>query len=273
MLNIYRPLARNRDFLISLAGRCASQFGDEVAVVALTLRLQAAGGRPYLIALLLAAGLVPSIAAAGPAGRVADSVDSRRVLVTAAVVQAFCCVPLIFVHQVAAMIVLVAVLGTGAAFSQATWQALIPRAVGEDNIGTATAVQQAAITFGAMAVAAVAIRTRRGGAGATQGAQAAQGAGAAQRAETAQRTQAEPGARRGAAGGWAALRSDPLLGPLVAGLTAFVLLGMMTNVVQVFLVRETLHASAAWFGGLEAITMAGLACGVLACGRITTDAA
>jgi MFS family permease len=290
MLNTYRPLSRNRDFLISLVGRCASRFGDEVAVVALTLRLQAAGGRPYLIALLLAAGLVPSIGAAGPAGRVADSVDSRRVLVTAAVAQACCCVPLIFVHQVAAMIVLVAALGTGAAFSQSTWQALIPRAVGEDNIGTATAVQQAtftlatilapavggiltaafgagvplaldAITFGAMAVAAVAIRTRRGGL------QAAQGTGAGQRAE------AEQGDRRDTVGGWAALRSDPLLAPLVAGLTAFVLLGMMTNVVQVFLVRETLHASAAWFGGLEAIMMAGLACGVLACGRITTDAA
>src|SRR6516164_998872 len=283
MLNIYRPLARNRDFLISLAGRCASRFGDEVAVVALTLRLQAAGGRPYLIALLLAAGLVPSIAAAGPAGRIADSVDSRRVLVTAAVAQAACCVPLIFVHQVAAMIVLVALLGIGAAFSQATWQALIPRAVGEDNIGTATAVQQAvftfatilapavggilaaafgtgiplaldAVTFGAMAVAAAMVRTRRGGAGAARNGQAEQG-------------------RPDTAGGWAALRSDPLLAPLVAGLTAFVLLGMMTNVVQVFLVRETLHASAAWFGGLEAITMAGLACGVLACGRITTDAA
>src|SRR5215475_6302989 len=232
MLNIYRPLARNRDFLISLAGRCASRFGDEVAVVALVLRLQAAGGRPYLIALLLAAGLVPSIAAAGPAGRVADSVDSRRVLVTATVAQACCCVPLIFVHQVAAMIVLVAVLGTGAAFSQATWQALIPRAVGEDNIGTATAVQQAAftlatilapavagilaaafgtglplaldaITFGAMAVAAAAIRTRRGGAPAAQAAQAEPGAQAQQRA------QAEQSAGRDTAGGWAALRSDP----------------------------------------------------------------
>jgi MFS family permease len=290
MLNIYRPLARNRDFLISLAGRCASQFGDEVAVVALTLRLQAAGGRPYLIALLLAAGLVPSIVMAKPAGRVADSVDSRRVLVTAAVAQACCCVPLIFVHQVAAMIVLVAVLGIGTAFSQATWQALIPRAVGEDNIGAATAVQQAAftlatilapavagiltgtfgtgvplaldaITFGAMAVAAVAIRTRRGGAPAEQGDAAKQG------------DRAEHGARRDTAGGWATLRRDPLLAPLVAGLAAFVLLGMMTNVVQVFLVRETLHASATWFGGLEAVTMAGLACGVLGCGRITTDAA
>jgi MFS family permease len=284
MLNIYRPLARNRDFLISLAGRCASRFGDEVAVVALTLRLQATGTRPYVVALLLAAGLVPSIAVAGPAGRVADSADSRRVLVTAAVAQACCCVPLIFVHQAAAMIVLVAVLGIGAAFSQATWQALIPRAVGEDNIAAATAMQQAAftlatilapavggilaaafgtgvplaldaVTFGAMAVAAATIQTRRGGGWAEQGARA------------------EPGARQDAAGGWAALRGDRLLAPLVVGIAAFVLLGMMTNVVQVFLVRETLHASAAWFGGLEAITMAGLAGGVLACGRITTDTA
>jgi MFS family permease len=277
MLNDYRPLARNRDFLVSLAGRCASRFGDEVALVALTLRVQAAGGRPYVVALLLAAGLVPSIAAAGLAGRVADSADSRRVLVTATAAQACCCVPLIFTHQMAAMIILVALLGTGAAFSQATWQALIPRVAGEQHIGTATALQQTAFTlstilapavagilagafgtglplaldaatFGLMTAAALAVRTRRGG---------ARGRGAA-------------GPERG--GGWAALRRDPLLSPLIVGLAAFVLLGMMVNVVGVFLVIQALHASAAWYGGLEAITMIGLAGGVLACGRITTDA-
>jgi MFS family permease len=280
MLNAFRPLARNRDFLVSTAGRCASRFGDEVAVVALTLRLQSAGARPYLIAVLLAAGLVPMIAAARLAGQVADSVDSRRVLVTATVAQVCCCVPLIFMHQAAAMIVLVALLGAGAAFSQATWQALIPRVAGEENIGAATALQQAAftlstilapavagilagafgtgvplaldaVTFGAMAVAALAIRTRRGGTGVVR----PRGA-----------------ARPKRAGAWAALRRDPLLAPLIAGLAAFVLLGMMVNVVGVFLVRETMHASAAWYGGLEAIMMVGLAGGVLACGRLTTDA-
>jgi MFS family permease len=223
---------------------------------------------------------VPTIAAAGLAGRVADSVDSRRVLVTASVAQACCCVPLIFVHQVAAMIALVALLGTGAAFSQATWQALIPRVAGEENIGAATALQQAAftvslilapavagilaglfgtgvpltldaVTFGAMAVAALVVRTRRGG------------TAAARADDTGQ-------AKEG--GGWAALRSDPLLAPLIVGLAAFVLLGLMVSVFGVFLVRETLHASAAWYGGLEAITMVGLAGGVLACGRIMTDA-
>src|SRR5215472_4781580 len=228
MLNSYRPLARNRDFLVSLAGRCASRFGDAVAIVALTLRLQSSGAHPYLVAALLAAGLVPMIAVAGPAGRVADSVDSRRVLVIASVAQACCCVPLIFIHQVAAMIVLVALLGIGAAFSQATWQALIPRVAGEENIGAAMALQQTgftfslilapavagilagvfgtgvpltldAVTFGAMAVAALAVRTRRGGTGAVL----AEGTGRAKQG-----------------GGWAALRSDPLLAPLIVGLAA-----------------------------------------------------
>lgn len=280
MLNSFRPLARNRDFLVSLAGRCASRFGDEVAIVALTLRLQSSGAHPYLVAVLLAAGLVPMIAAAGLAGRVADSVDSRRVLVTASVAQVCCCVPLILVHQVGAMIALVALLGTGAAFSQATWQALIPRVAGEENIAAATALQQAAftfslilgpavagilaaafgtavplaldaVTFGAMAVAALVVRTRRGGTAAVRSGDTGR-------------------AKQG--GGWAALRRDPLLARLIMGLAAFVLLGMMVNVVQVFLVRESLHASAAWYGGLEAVTMAGLAIGVLACGQITTDA-
>src|SRR5579859_130317 len=298
MLNTF-PLARNRDFLVSLAGRCASRFGDEVAVVALTLRLQAAGARPYLVALLLAAGLVPMVAAAGPAGRVADSADSRRVLVTATATQACCCVPLILTRQAAAMIVLVALLGTGAAFSQATWQALIPRVAGEENIGAATAAQQAtftlgtilapavagilagafgtgpplvldAATFGVMTVAALAIRTRRGGSMRHGAARPSAATGP----DDARPDDARPddAARAERAGGWAALRRDSLLAPLIVGLAAFVLLGMMVNVVQVFLVRETLHASAAWYGGLEAITMAGLAAGALACGRITTDA-
>ena len=87
MLNTFRPLVRNRDFLVSLAGRCASRFGDEVAIVAQTLRLQSSGAHPYVVAVLLAAGLVPMIAAAGLAGRVADSVDSRRVLVISSVIR------------------------------------------------------------------------------------------------------------------------------------------------------------------------------------------
>ena len=88
MLNIYGRLAANRDFVIALAGRSVSVFGDEVALVALTLRLQASGEPPYVVALLLGAGLLPMVLLARVAGRVADSADSRRVLVCATVAQA-----------------------------------------------------------------------------------------------------------------------------------------------------------------------------------------
>jgi len=49
MLNIFS--CSRRDLFIALAGRMVSTFGDEVALVALTLRLQADGGRPYVEAL------------------------------------------------------------------------------------------------------------------------------------------------------------------------------------------------------------------------------
>src|SRR6516165_554767 len=104
MLNISRhQLIKNRDFVTSLAGRSASRFGDEVALVALTLRLQASGAHPYQVALLLAAGLVPFVLLARMAGWVADSADSRRVLVWTSVAQCCCCIPLIFTTDVVAM--------------------------------------------------------------------------------------------------------------------------------------------------------------------------
>ena len=56
MLNIGEG---RRDFAIALAGRAVSTFGDGVALVALTLRLQADGAHPYEVGLLLAAGVIP----------------------------------------------------------------------------------------------------------------------------------------------------------------------------------------------------------------------
>jgi MFS family permease len=274
-----RPLLSNRDFVVAVAGRALSVLGDQVALVTLTLRLQETHARPYLVALLLAAGLVPFVLLTRLAGRVADTVDSRRVLVTASLAQAACCVPLVFARQPAEMIVLVALIGTGAAFGQPTWQALVPRILGEQHLAAAISAQQScsslalvlgpalggvlagvfgtrvpiaadAVSFAVLALAALAVRTRRAG-GRARG--------------------QEPGAKR-ERGGWAVLRSDSILAPLVAGLVVFVLLSEMVTVVLVFLVRETLHAGPAWYGGLEAAWMVGIVVGSAACGRIRSDA-
>src|ERR1700678_978230 len=134
MLNIIQG---RRDLLIALAGRVVSTFGDEVALVALTLRLEADGARPYEVGLLLAAGIIPLLFLARPVGRLVDTHDSRHLLVGAGLIEVACTAPLVVVHSVVAIVVLVALLGTAASVSATTWSALVPRVVGEDHVGEA----------------------------------------------------------------------------------------------------------------------------------------
>jgi MFS family permease len=276
MLNIG---SGRRDLLIALAGRSVSTFGDGVALVALTLRLQADGARPYQVALLLAAGIIPMLVLSGPVGRLADSRDSRRLLVGAGVLEVVCTVPLIVVHSVAAIVVLVALLGSAASVTSSTWSALVPRITGEDHVARAVSAQQSlnalvlvgapavggllagsfgsglplaldAATFVAVTVAAALVRTRR----------TPQGL-------------ASDGREGRTRGGFEILRADTVLTQLVIGLMAVVLIVGMVDVVLVFLIRATLHAGGVWYGVAEAAWMAGMVAGSIGAGRLRTERA
>ncbi|MBV9204986.1 MAG: MFS transporter, partial [Actinobacteria bacterium] len=238
MLNIG---SGRRDLLIALAGRTVSTFGDEMALVALTLRLQADDGRPYQVALLLAAGSIPLLLLSRPVGRLVDSRDSRHLLVGAGLLEVACTVPLVFMHSVATIVVLVAVLGAAASVAGATWSALVPRITGEDHVAEAVSAGQSlnalvavgapalggllagafgtglplavdAATFVVVTAAAALVRTRR--------------------TPAAPRPDGRPAAARG---GFEILRTDPVLAPLITGLVVLVLLVGMVDVVLVFL--------------------------------------
>ena len=103
-----------------------------------------------------------------------------------------------------------------------------------------------AATFLGVAIAALLVRTRRSGVAAS--------------AETVR-------AREGIA----FLRRDPILAPLVAALAAFVVFAMMVNVVEVFLVRDTLAAGATWYGALGATWAAGVVVGAIMAGRLASE--
>jgi len=271
-----------KDLLTALTGQTVSTFGDAVALVALTLRLQAAGARPYEVAVLLSAGILPLLLVSRLAGRLADSRDSRRLLVGAGLIQVACTVPLVVAHSVVIIVLLVALLGAAAAVTAATWSALIPRIVGPDHVAQAVSARQSlnalamvgapaiggllaglfgsglplaidAATFVAMTVAAALVRTRRKPAGRPADAQPADGRPARPR------------------GGFEILRSDGVLAPLTIGLVAVVLLVGMVDVVLVFLVRSTLHAGGTWYGVAEAAWMAGMVAGSLGSGRVRTE--
>ncbi|HLH99185.1 MAG TPA: MFS transporter [Acidimicrobiales bacterium] len=266
-----------RDLVIALSGRMVSAFGDAVALIALTLRLQAGGAGPYVVALLFGAGTAPLLLLAGAVGHLVDSHDSRRLLVGAGLLAVACTAPLVVVHSVVVILVLVALLAVATSVASSAWSALVPRMVGEDGVAAAVSAQQslnALVTVGAPAVggllagafgsgvplaldagtfvvvtmAAALVRTRRGPA------------------------EPDPDAPSAAPrGGFHLLRADPVLAPLTVGLGLVVLLVGMVDVVLVYLVRETLHAGGVWYGVAEASWMAGIVGGSLGAGRLRTE--
>lgn len=143
MLNIGQG---RRDLIIALVGRTVSTFGDGVALVALTLRLQADGAHPSEVGLLLAAGTIPLLVLARPVGRLVDAHDSRRLLVGGGLVETAATIPLVFLHSIAPIVLLVSVLGAAASVTGATWSALIPRVVGGIGNGYAGACLSTLLT-------------------------------------------------------------------------------------------------------------------------------
>jgi MFS family permease len=274
MLKIHRG---RRDFVIALAGRMVSTFGDGVAVVALALRLQTDGAQPYEVGLLLAAGSVPLLLLARPVGRLVDSHDSRRLLVGGGLVEVAATIPLIFLHSVAPLVLLVAVLGAATSVTGATWSALIPRVVGEDQLAEAISTQQALTVL--VMVAAPAVGGLLAGAFGTGVAVALDAATyvvvtvAAALIHT--RRVPEPGSAADEPtrprDGFAILRADRVLAPLLAGVALVVLLVGMVDVVLVYLVRETLHAGGVWYGVAEASWMVGMVGGAVGAGRVDTE--
>lgn len=269
-----------RDVYLIAGSKGVSWFGDEVATVALLLRLQAHGaGAPAVAALLVAAAL-PLLLLAGVVGRLVDRCDSRALLLASGTGQALACLALTFTTATPAILALIAVLGCGQAVNAATWQALLataagsdlPRAVGFGQLGmTAAGILAPATaglltaafgtrvpllvdtaTFVAIVVVGAAIATRRGG-------QVVAGEGDVPVADDR--------------GGFALVLADPVLRRLFALLGTLVLLGSMVNVIEVFLVRGTLHAGTFGYGMCGASYAAGALGGALLAARLAGDRA
>ena len=261
---------RWREVYLAAGTRAVSSCGDLLAATALALILQARGDGGLAVAGLLVAAALPLTVAGPVAGRIADRVDSRWLLVTTGLVQAGVCVGLAFATAPAVIIGLVVVLSCGLAITGPTMGALTPLMVGRDNLARASGISQTALTIGmlaapalggvlvgafgsrlpllidaasylAIAVAGLLIRTRRGG-----------------RFRTAPDGQAAaPSAGRAVF----RLRADALLWPLLMMVGAVVAATSAVDVVDVFFVRDTLRSSPTGFGLIGAVWLAGMVIG------------
>ena len=265
-----------------LPGRAVSMAGDSLALVVLSLEVARHGG-PALMTLLYAAFALPLLALAPVAGRVVDEFDSRLVLVVGGALQVAASAGLAFAPNVAAMLGCVVVLQAGQSVTGPGWQALVPRIVGEALVGKAIGLQQSlaavaglagaalggvlydavgyrsamfldTLTFAGLVVVALLVSTRRG-----------------RRREAAGQAGSPRPQPAATGGGWSIIRADQLLRSLVPALWLFVVTAEATNVVEVFLLRDALGASASMYGMVMAGYMLGCIAGPALAGRVDGD--
>jgi MFS family permease len=258
-----------RDVWVATGARAISMSGDFLAATALVLALEQRGDKGFGVAAVLLASTVPMMLLAPLGGRVADRFDSRRLLTVIGFAQIVCCVAMAFTTDPAGLVALTALLSAGLAFSQPTFSALIPSMVSRDGLPKAMAIGQTAtslgvivgpavagflvggfglriplllnaITYLAVVIAGLTIRTRRG------------------RPVKAHQEQEK---------GWR-LRQDPLLIRLYPVVAVVVGAISVVNVVLVFFVRDTLGASAIAYGLVDAMFTVGLVIGAWVLARI-----
>ena len=259
-----------RDVRWIVVAKSLSWLGDEVATVALMLRLQSHGAGAGAVSALLIANALPLVLLSGPVGQLVDRYDNRRLLVGSSLAQAGVCAAVAFVHPTAAVLALVAALGAGQAVNGAAWQALLAAVVDGDDLTRAIGRTQVGRTAAGV-VAPVVSGVLVGLYGAPvplllDAAAYVLVTGAALAIATRRVVAAPSGERR--RGGLAIAWGDGVLRPLLVLLGLFVMLGSMVNVVEVFLIRETLHASTTMYGVAGATLSAGMLLGAVAAGRL-----
>jgi MFS family permease len=272
--------ARWSDVYIAAVARALSNCGDMLAATALALVLVSRGQSGLAVAGILLAVAVPPVVIGPFAGRLADRVDSRTLVVTVGLIQVAICVALAYATSPAVIIGLMAALAVGFSIVSPTMSALTPLMVGRENLARAGGIGQTASTVGMLAApalggvlvgafgarvpllidaatylalpaAALLIRTRRGG---------------------RFRPPADPTATSPVAESPTyRIRRDGLLFPVFLMVGAVVAAISAVNVVDVFFVRQTLHSSPTVYGLIGAVWLAGMVLGAMIWSRQNRD--
>ncbi len=181
---------RGRDFRLLTLSTGLSSLGDELALIALTIKVAELTGSGWAVAALLLCGLVPLVIFAPAAGVIVDNFETRRSLAISTAIQACLAVGLAFAGELPMILMLSFLLGTASAVETPSIYTLVPRVVGDDRateanaylegaryagmiagpvlagslaagVGTRVALLADAGTFVVIAVAAMLLRVRR----------------------------------------------------------------------------------------------------------------
>jgi MFS family permease len=256
---------RDRELLAGAVG--LSALGDFLGFIPLALHVQERTGSGIAVAALFIALWTPSALLGGPAGLLADRVESRRLLRDVSLAQAAVALVLAFAFGgLLPILLLTALLGVGVAVAQPAEFALVPATGGAGGVAAANGRIEAArylgFTLGPVIGGLLAA------AGSTRVALLVNAASFLAVALAAQalraRREPRPAADRTserAREGIAFLLRDDVLAPVVVA--AFVSLLFMTAsaTAEVFFAKDVLHAGDAGYGTLMTLWTLGMVVG------------
>jgi MFS family permease len=258
----------SRDLRLLAGAVFLSAAGDVLALIVLVLHVHELTGSGAAVSALMAATLVPVIAAAPLAGLVADRCESVRVLVVASLAQAGVAVALaLALGGLVAICALAALLSAGNAFGQPAEFRLVPAVAGARGVAAATGVLESAryagFAVGPLLAAGLATLGPRPAllVNAASFAAIAVAAGALRvRQPPLARTAGDPPPEHALAG-LRLLRADRVLRVALAAAVGGLLFMSASLTVRVFFVEDVVGAGDAGYALALCAWMAGVACG------------
>ncbi|MGZ5296171.1 MAG: MFS transporter [Actinomycetota bacterium] len=268
-------LLRSPDFRLLALSNGLSSLGDELALVALTIKVfELSDGSGVAVAAVLLAGIVPLVVFAPFAGLIVDRTETTGTLALASVVQAFIAVGLAFAEPVWLVVALSFLLGSAASIASPAVFAIVPTAVDEGYLTEANANMETVRYIGMVSGPLIA-GGLAGALGADRGTRAAllldaitflviTSAAASLKVRRLPEPIPEEGRVKGEARrGFAFIRRDRALLIGVASVAATVLFATMDNVAEVFFANdpELLNAGNWGYGALAAVWLLGMVVG------------
>jgi MFS family permease len=267
---------RSRDVRLLVGAAGLSALGDLALAIPLALQVRARTDSALAVSLFFLCMFGPIVLLAGVAGRLVDRFENRGLLIVVSVAQAAATSLLLFADSPVALLVLTAVIGSGLAIVAPAEFSLVPVAAGEERVAAANGRVEAARYLGMTAGPVV------GGLLASAGAfhaavllnagsfLAVALAGLALRSRR-RPAAAPPGVRRRARDGLAALVADSSLRIVLLTGVASLVLFSMSMTAELFFVVDVLHAGQTGYGVLIGVWTGGMVAGaVLLGGRIPT---
>jgi sugar phosphate permease len=266
------PAPHRRDLPLLAGAVCLSSLGDLLAIVALALHVHAITGSALAVSALFATTMLPAVALAPLAGRLADRVESVRLLALSSALQAVVALGLAFTTSLAPLLVLALLLAAAATVSAPAEFSLVPGIAREGRLaaanGTVEAARSAGFALGpVLAAVAVAVGGTRlallADAGSFLAIVAAAGLIRARRMPV-------PRTHRSAAGrgGTRILLADPVLRPVVLAAVGALLFVSAAMTIEVVFATDVLQVGESGYAVLVASWMVGMTIGSVGARRV-----